>query len=124
MRWILIFCVFFFLGCTHTVEPPENLISEQKMAEILSDIYLHQQSGYLTEIQNPQPDFAKIDTQLIESHHATVVSFEESYRFYFLSPEKYNEILIKMREMLEQKLPEKERLKREKEREEAEKVKK
>jgi len=124
MRQVLIFFGLLFLGCTHTVEQPENLIGEEKMAEILSDIYLHQQSAYLTEIKNPQPDFAKIDANLILKHNATIQSFEESYRFYFLNQEKYDEILTKTREILEQKLPEKERLKREEERKEAEKSKK
>lgn len=116
MRGYLIFFVFFVFSCTQTVEQPENLIEKDKMAEILSDVYLHQQSSYLTEIKNTQPDFAQIDAYLIEKHGATVKEFEESYKFYVLTPEKYNDLLTRVRDILEQKLPEKERLKREEER--------
>lgn len=124
MKWFLIFFVFLFLGCTQTVEQPEGLIDEKKMVEILSDIYLHQQTSYLTEIKNNKPDFAKIDAYLIEKHGATLSNFEESYKFYVLNPEKYNQLLMQVREDLEHRLPEKERLKREEERKKSETDKK
>jgi len=124
MKWFFIFFVFLFLGCTQTVEQPEGLIDEKKMVEILSDIYLHQQTSYLTEIKNNKPDFAKIDAYLIEKHGATLSNFEESYKFYVLNPEKYNQLLMQVREDLEHRLPEKELLKREEERKKSETDKK
>ncbi len=124
MRWVLIFLVFWFFSCTNTVEQPENLIPKDKMAEIISDIYLHQQSSYLIEIKHNPPDFATIDASIIEKHGTTIKDFEDSYRFYVLSPEEYNKLLITVRTNLEQKLPEQERLQREEERKKNEAAKK
>lgn len=111
-----IFLVLSILSCTHTVERPENLISEDQMVRILSDIYIHQQSSYLLEVENSKPDFAKIDVAIIESHGVKIQDFENSYKYYVLSPETYNDLLTKVRDNLEQKLPKEEQIKRKEER--------
>ena len=124
MKWIFGLLVLIFLSCAQTVEQPENLIDEQKMTEILSDVYLHQQASYLTETKNTQPDFAKIDSLLIQKHGATVKDFENSYKFYVLNPEKFNNLLLNVRDNLEQKLPKNERIKRQEDRKKAKSEKK
>jgi hypothetical protein len=124
MKRILIFIsLFIFFSCTQTAKEPENLVGEDKMAEILSEIYFYQQSSYLSELKDKKPDYAKIDVHLIEKYGVTVQQFEDSYRYYVLIPEKYNEVLLKVRDKLENQLPENERKKRIEDRKNEEKKK-
>lgn len=122
--------VFYFISvlilifsCTSNVEKPKNLLDENKMAAILSDVYIHQQSTYLTEINEKNSNFSKVDAQILFNHQTNPKDFEASYRYYYLHPELYNEILMEVRDRLEEKLPEKDREKRIKEREEKDKKK-
>lgn len=111
------------ISCTQTGEKPKDLLSEKEMSEILEEIYLYQQSGYLNELQTVTVDYVKLDAELIQKHGASVEQFQESYKFYILNPEKYNEILEQVRTNLELKLPENERNRRIQERENAAKEK-
>src|SRR5690606_123862 len=109
---------FFFLfmicltACTNIVEKPENLIEEEQMVEILTEMYIHQQSTYLTEINDTNMNFAKVDAQILQKHQTNAKDFEESFKFYYLHPEIYKELLKDVRDNLEEKLPEPERKKR------------
>ena len=123
-RILILFFILIISACTKNAEQPENLVSEGKMAGIIAEIYLYQQSGYLQEIKNSQPDFAKIDAGLIKKHGVEIQDFEESYRFYVLHPDQYNKIMKQVRDILEKQLPEKERQKRIEERKQSEKGKK
>ncbi len=110
--------IFIFLfNCTSNVEKPKNLLDEEKMVSILSDIYLYQQAGFLTEIDSEKSNFSKIDAQILYNHQTNTKDFKESYQFYYLHPDKYNDLLKEVQENLEGKLPEKERQKRLEERE-------
>jgi len=120
-RTLILFFIFITVACTKNAEQPENLVNEGKMAGIIAEIYLYQQSGYLQEIKNNQPDFGKIDASLIKKHGVEILDFEKSYQFYVLHPDLYNEIMIEVRDILERQLPEKERQKRIEERKQSEK---
>lgn len=113
MKRVFFLGIFIFLfNCTSNVEKPKNLLDEEKMTLILSDIYLYQQAGYLNEINSENSDFSKIDAQILYNHKTNPKDFKESYQYYYLHPDKYNDLLIEVREHLEEKLPEKERQKR------------
>ncbi len=115
-----------FCSCTSNVEKPKNLLDEDKMTEILVDLFIHQQSTYLTEINSKGKDsfnFSQIDAQILHDHQTNVGDFRESYKYYYLHPEKYTEILLDVREKLEEKLPKEEREKRIQDRKDKEKKK-
>lgn len=106
------FALIFLTACSKIVDKPKNLIEEKKMVALLSDIYLHQQASYLTEISNEESDFAKIDAQILHDHQTNFTDFKESFRYYYLQPDRYNEILLAVRDNLESLLPDEERKKR------------
>ncbi|HLV23858.1 MAG TPA: DUF4296 domain-containing protein [Moheibacter sp.] len=112
MKKISFFFLICFSACTNIVEKPDNLIGEEKMTQVLTDFYIHQQASYINEINNKKMDLAKIDAQILKEHQTNAKDFEESFRFYYLHPEIYNEILLAVRDKLEEKLPEAERKKR------------
>lgn len=113
---IILLLYLFLFSCKNTLKKPENLLSENDMVTILEDIYLHKQQSYLVETEANAIDISKIDAQIILKHNSTVPQFKESFHYYVLQPEIYNEILKDVRNNLESKLPESERVKREEER--------
>lgn len=114
---LLFFGFLLCLGCNSTASKPANLLPKEKMVEILADVYLHQQQTYLVETKEDNLDFSKLDAQLIQKHGSNVKDFKASFQYYVLQPEVYSEMLISVRDKLEEKLPEDQRLKRREERE-------
>lgn len=104
--------LIFLFNCTSNVEKPKNLLDEDKMVLILTDLYLYQQAGFLDEINSEKSNFSKIDAQILYNHQTNPKDFKESYQFYYLHPEKFNDLLKEVQEHLEEKLPEKEHQKR------------
>lgn len=110
--WIFFWVVFLFTACSKTVEKPENLISEDKMVDILYDTYLYQQSAYLSEINKPELNFAYVDALILQKHEVSAEDFKASYQYYVLVPDQYKKILLKIRDRMEEQLPEEERKQR------------
>lgn len=108
----LIGLLFFGMGCNDNNPKPKNLVSENKMAEILTEIYLHQQPTYMNEIPNREWNMAETDLVLIEKHGLSLDDFRASYRYYVMNPDRYNKILRLIRDELENKLPEDEKNRR------------
>lgn len=117
----LILMLLSLFACSRIVETPENLVSEQKMVAILAEIYTYQQSSYLSEISSENQDFAKIDASILSKYETHPKDFEESYKYYYLQPELFKEILLEVRNQLESQLTDEERKKREEDRESKEK---
>lgn len=117
MRNLLAILAFTLISCSHNVDEPSNLLSEDKMKSIITDLLLYQQTNYVAHAEIGLIDYAKMNTFLISNHGATVKEFEESYTFYISHPDRYNKLLLEIRHDLEQRLPEAERIKREKIRE-------
>lgn len=121
MRKFIGILVIFLFACKQTVEKPRNLISPEKMATILSEVFMYQQSNYVAYAETDKVEYEKINSTLITSQGVSIKDFEESYLYYAGNPDLYDKILIDVRTILEQKLPEQERSNREKARSEAEK---
>lgn len=113
MKQVICLLLIFLSSCARNVEKPDNLLGEDKMSNIMVDIYIHQQSSYLNTIGGTPPDYAKVNTQLLKEHGVSVDDFEKSFEFYFLHPDLYESLLLQIRTKLESQLPEAERIKRE-----------
>lgn len=116
----LIFCLICW-SCSKAIEKPENLLSQNKMEEILTEVYLYQQPSYLTSLQNQPINYAKVDAQILTKYQISPEEFEESFRYYVLIPDTFKDILKNVRKNLESKLPEEERLRMQSEKEKVEK---
>lgn len=116
--WTYLLSLFLLIqiGCNDNVKKPKNLIGQDKMAELMADIYLHQQPAFVNEIPNREWNVAETDMILLKKHGVELADFKESYRFYTLKPDKYKKILEKTRTILEAKLPPEEKERRELER--------
>lgn len=110
---VFLFLAIFTVNCHKNVEKPKDLISEKELVETLVDIYLHQQPSYMNEIPSIEWNPSETDAQIIQSHGFEIESFKESYRYYVLHPEIFTQILIDIRNQLEDMLPDEDKRKRE-----------
>lgn len=117
-KLFFIFSIVIF-SCTQNVQKPKNLISEEKMIEVLKDIYIHQQPSYMTETGGKPLDYARLNLSLLDKHDLKLEDFEKSYEYYILNPDIYEAMLVEIRTQLESQLPEEERIKKERLRKEA-----
>lgn len=108
----LVFIIILSVGCHKIVEKPKNLVSQEKMTEVLVQIYLHQQPTYMNQIPSVEWNPTEKDIQIIQNHGLKVDDFTDSYRYYVLKPEIFSAILLEVRNELENMLPEEERQKR------------
>lgn len=108
----LVFIIILSVGCHKIVEKPKNLVSQEKMTEVLVQIYLHQQPTYMNQIPSVEWNPTEKDIQIIQSHGLKVDDFTDSYRYYVVKPEIFSAILLEVRNELENMLPEEERQKR------------
>lgn len=108
----LVFILILSVGCHKIVEKPKNLVSQEKMTEVLVQIYLHQQPTYMNQIPSVEWNPTEKDIQIIQNHGLKVDDFTDSYRYYVLKPEIFSAILLEVRNELENMLPEEERQKR------------
>lgn len=113
MKKMVFFWLVTLFSCVENVEKPKDLIAEDKMVQILTDIYIHQQSTYMNALGGKPLDYAKVNAHLVNTHGVSVEDFEKSYEYYLLNPDLYESILIEIREELESQLPQEERMKRE-----------
>ena len=90
----------------------KNLVSQEKMTEVLVQIYLHQQPTYMNQIPSVEWNPTEKDIQIIQNHGLKVDDFTDSYRYYVVKPEIFSAILLEVRNELENMLPEEERQKR------------
>lgn len=108
----LVFIIILLVGCHKIVEKPKNLVSQEKMTEVLVQIYLHQQPTYMNQIPSVEWNPTEKDIQIIQNHGLKVDDFTDSYRYYVVKPEIFSAILLEVRNELENMLPEEERQKR------------
>src|SRR5690625_5692376 len=101
----LVFIIILSVGCHKIVEKPKNLVSQEKMTEVLVQIYLHQQPTYMNQIPSVEWNPTEKDIQNIQNHGLKVEDINDSYRYYFVKTEKFKAILLECRKELENKVP-------------------
>lgn len=109
--------ILIMFSCVETSKKPDRLLSEDQMSEILTELFIIQQSHYLSELNTPDLNMSSMDAAVIEKHGSTPEEFRENYRYYYLQPEKFKNILSGVQSNLEDMLPEKERKERMEEKE-------
>lgn len=116
MKQLFLIISILIISCTQNVEKPKNLISEEKMIDILTEIYKYQSSSYMNEMGGKPLNYARLNTHLLEAQGVNIEDFEKSYEYYVLSPDLYEPMLLEIRTKLESQLPEADRIKRENDR--------
>ncbi|RFZ94300.1 DUF4296 domain-containing protein [Mucilaginibacter conchicola] len=102
----LFFSVLLFAACKPAAKTPPNIIDEQKMIKLLTD--LHITDGELYTI-TPVPDtLFKYGREkylaLFKRHHVTEKQYDDSFKYYSQNPEKIQAIYNEVDKILKAKL--------------------
>ena len=95
-----------FLACDSEEKPPSDLLSEDKMADILADI--HVAEARVTTMQLRSLDssvlvFERMQEQIWKKHDVDTSLYRKSYTFYTSNPTYLTEIYDKVEQRLEER---------------------
>ena len=104
-KLVLIFVLLVgFYSCTSkNYDKPKNLISKSEMIDIMTDLYISQQglSMFPTQNEDQNLNFAKDAVDIMKAYDITFHTFEESYKYYAMNPEKFKKMLDEVKVKLE-----------------------
>jgi len=98
---ILIFCLF-IVACSQRQKPkkPENLISKEKMALLIYDLYVINAAKGVNRKALEKEGFAP-EKYILDKYNIDSIQFSESNTYYAFDSETYKEIVEKVKSRLE-----------------------
>lgn len=84
------------------VNAPQQLISQDKMAELIAEFAVNDQLHNL----NAKGNMEQSTRFILKQHQVTAQQFSESYQYYLSSPRKLESILKEAQDIIKQKDPE------------------
>ncbi len=83
------------MACSNAPSPPENLIPQDKMVQILKDVHLAEQR--IIRLRLGSQDSSMIAYQVLEKdilkkYQADTGTYRASYRYYIAQPDKFKDI--------------------------------
>lgn len=109
-KLILLFLFIAFVSCDKPyAKKPADLLSKSEMVDVLTDLYINQQAVTFHPIQSYSTVMAENSLFILKKHEISEKQFQNSYKYYYTSPEEYQKILDKVKSNLEDKLSEKEK---------------
>lgn len=95
------------LACQkETEEPPEGLIPEDKMAQILSEIHLAEAKASKVGVMAPDSTaliYQKLEKQIYARHKVDTATYTRSYIYYSTNPDRMVDVYKKVVEKLTKK---------------------
>jgi hypothetical protein len=94
----LIFFVFIIVltvRCNTDDRKPDNLLSEEKMVNILTDIHLIESdvnNMRITDADSNLAIYLYLETQLFKKYQIDTATYRNSYRYYIAQPEVFGKI--------------------------------
>lgn len=101
-RFLFFGLILFFWSCSSGIEKPKNLISEQKLQQILYDLALLNASKNV-DYAIFQNNFVDVENIIYKTHEIDSLQLAETMIYYATKPEVYRRIVeqIEMRISLE-----------------------
>ncbi|MBN9338176.1 MAG: DUF4296 domain-containing protein [Chryseobacterium sp.] len=93
---MMILCV---LSCTEAIEKPKDLISEDKMSEIIADFAVNEQSYTI----GGNIDSENATRFILKKYNIKGELFTESYKYYMTKPETIKDIFDKAQDIIQTK---------------------
>lgn len=81
IRYLLL--IFMMVSCSQYAEEPKNLLSQEKMAQILADIAISDEAFRVNSDANIETG----TRQVMHQHKVTATDFSESYKYYSITKE-------------------------------------
>lgn len=101
MKKLIGFFIFLFVfSCTEYIDKPENLIGQDKMAEIIAEMAINDQIVFLY----PDKNLESGTRYILKSYNIKADDFVESYKYYVIK-QKMKGIVEDAQEILKEKDP-------------------
>lgn len=102
MKKLFLLCLWTLLyACSAPAEQPQNRLSKDKMAEIIADLAIYNQSYYV----DPKINLEDADRFVLKKHNISAKDFQENYQFYTYTPSALDEIFGKAKKIILKKEP-------------------
>lgn len=101
-----IFLLTFLLTACSSDDKPENLIPQDKMAKILSEIHILEAQINNLHFQHQDSSvyiYQKKRFEIMKTFELDTTSFKVSLKYYLLNPDKMKEVYVEVKKLLEAK---------------------
>ncbi|MCB9203180.1 MAG: DUF4296 domain-containing protein [Flavobacteriales bacterium] len=98
----LIFFLFILSSCYETISKPTDLIDQEQMIQMLSDVYLYKQSVDIGGRMN-EAKYDDINAYITQKYKVTPIQFKESYAYYFLDNDRSKKMFEEVKKNLQKK---------------------
>ncbi|SEH91564.1 MULTISPECIES: DUF4296 domain-containing protein [Epilithonimonas] len=103
MRFFIayLFLAIFTLSCTEAIEKPKDILSEEKMSEIIADFAINEQSYTIGGNINTE----NATRFILKKYNIKGQLFTDSYKYYMTDPDTMKEILEEAQKIIVSKDP-------------------
>mgnify|MGYP000896934262 FL=1 len=103
MRFFIayLFLAIFTLSCTEAIEKPKDILSQEKMSEIIADFAINEQSYTIGGNINTE----NATRFILKKYNIKGQLFTDSYKYYMTDPDTMKEILEEAQKIIVSKDP-------------------
>lgn len=103
MRFFIayLFLAIFTLSCTEAIEKPKDILSQEKMSEIIADFAINEQSYTIGGNINTE----NATRFILKKYNIKGQLFTDSYKYYMTDPDTMKEILDEAQKIIVSKHP-------------------
>ena len=101
MKFSISILLLVFISCGKPVDEPKNLLDKDKMAEIIADFAIYDQSY----VVSPNIDQENSTRFVLKKHNIKGVDFKNSYTYYLTNPSSLDDIYDKAQKIILEKAP-------------------
>ena len=103
MRFFIayLFLAIFTLSCTEAIEKPKDILSQEKMSEIIADFAINEQSYTIGGNINTE----NATRFILKKYNIKGQLFTDSYKYYLTDPDTMKEILDEAQKIIVSKDP-------------------
>ena len=98
---IFLFTLLFIFSCSEIIDKPKNLLSKDKMSEVIADFAIYDQSYTV----NPNSNMEVTSRYVLLKHKITAQDYRDSYKYYVSRPNQLDKILKNAKEIILDKDP-------------------
>lgn len=103
MRWRIILLMIGLSACS-SGEKPENLIDEDTMVNIMTDIHLIEAEINNLHLQHQDSSvfmYQKLKVRMLKKYNTDTAIFNASFKYYILNPDKMKPVYAEVKKKLE-----------------------
>ena len=103
MRWRIILLTIGFTACGSD-EKPENLLDQDRMVNIMTDIHLIEAEINNLHLQHQDSSvfmYQKLKVRMLKKYNTDTATFRSNFKYYVMNPDKMKPIYSEVKKKLE-----------------------